>query len=83
MNEKERILSEGSIDDKDLGEVTGGVFKGSSASSVKKTKVCPKCKSKNVGYTGVTEKAFFGIITRYKWHCGACGHDFFEYSDKP
>ncbi|MCR5473779.1 MAG: hypothetical protein K6F28_01100 [Lachnospiraceae bacterium] len=69
MNESEKILSENSINDKELGEVNGGLHIGSTAT------VCPNCGSKNIYYTGETKKTFFGLLTLYKWHCGACGHD--------
>lgn len=76
MNESEKKLSGKSIDDKDLGEVTGGSSKGATIKS------CPDCESKNFYCTGATKKAFFGLLTMYKWHCSACGRDTWQYSSK-
>ena len=69
MNKSEKILSENRINDKELGEVNGGKHHGSWTSA------CPKCESRNFYYTGETKKKIFGLLTYYKWHCGACGHD--------
>ena len=76
MAEENRNLNENSVNDKDLGKVTGGT---NTSIGDKKTIPCHKChKSNNVHLTGKTKSSFFGLFKMYEWHCGNCGNTFWD-----
>ena len=79
MNEENIDLRDNSISDTDAGKVTGGKSQGIGDNSVS----CPKCgKYSNVHKTGNTKTTFFGLLKMYEWHCGICGHNFWESADR-
>ncbi|MCR5475341.1 MAG: hypothetical protein K6F28_09090 [Lachnospiraceae bacterium] len=80
MKEESGKLNGKSINDEELGNVIGGWVQ---TGGGKKGTPCPKCgKSTNTYKTGKTREYFFGLFTKYEWHCGSCGEDFWLYVSK-
>ena len=74
MKEESGKLNGNSINDENLVNVTGGWVQ---TGGGKKGTPCEKCgKSTGTCKTGRTKEYFFGLFTKYEWHCSICGHNF-------
>ena len=75
MSEDIRDLTGKKFDDKDMEEVTGGKKKKHGGGN----RVCSNCRTDTNNYpTGRTETFLFGLLTRAEYHCGNCGHNFWN-----